>query len=66
MLFVCYTTRIENRKLDWSDGKSPDGVTIVPWKHGQCLVWHAACPDTFAASYFARSTSGSGLVAELA
>ena len=59
-------SHLEPSGLDRSDGKRPDGVTIVPWKHGQCLVWDATCPDTFAASYFARSTSGSGLVAELA
>jgi len=25
--------------------KRPDGVTLVPWKRGRCLV---CCPDTYA------------------
>ena len=33
--------------LYWSDGKHPDGVTIVPWERGKVLVWDFTCPDTF-------------------
>ena len=34
-----------------SDGKIPDGATILPWKCGRILVWDATCPDTFAPSH---------------
>ena len=34
-----------------SDGKRPDGITIVPWKSGRVLVWDATCPDAYAPSY---------------
>ncbi|KAL5502431.1 hypothetical protein EMCRGX_G009202 [Ephydatia muelleri] len=41
--------RLEPSGLYRSDGKRPDGVSIVPWKCGQLLVWDAMCLDTFAA-----------------
>ena len=31
-----------------SDGKRPDGATVVPWKCGRVLVWDATCTDTLA------------------
>ena len=46
-------SRLEPSGLYRSDGKRPDGVSIVPWKCGQLLVWDATCPDTFAPSYSA-------------
>ena len=55
--------RLEPSGLCRSDGKRPDGVTIVPWKCGRPLVWDATCPDTFAASYSAVASSEPGLVA---
>ena len=30
-----------------SDGKHPDGASIVPWKNGRVLVWDVTCVDTF-------------------
>jgi len=32
------------------DRRSPDGVTLVPWKQGRWLVWDFTCPDTLAPS----------------
>ena len=34
-----------------SDGKRPDGLSLVPWKAGRCLVWDATISDTLAASH---------------
>ncbi|KAI5643831.1 hypothetical protein NE865_04007 [Phthorimaea operculella] len=34
-----------------ADGKRPDGMTLVPWKSGRCLVWDATCVDTLAPSH---------------
>ena len=31
-----------------SDGKRPDGATVVPWMCGRVLVWDATCTDTLA------------------
>ena len=42
-------SRLEPSGLYRSDGKRPDGISIVPWKCGQLLVWDAMCLDTFAA-----------------
>ena len=49
-----------------SDGKRPDGVSIVPWKCGQLLVWDATRPDTFAPSYSAIAAQQVGAVAQQA
>ena len=50
--------------LSRSDGKRPDGASIVPWKGGKTLVWDVTCPDTLAPSYTALSTREAGAVAE--
>ena len=49
-----------------TDGKRPDGITVVPWKSGRLLVWDATCPDTFAPSYVASANNEAGAVAALA
>ena len=46
-----------------SDGKRPDGATVLPWKSGRILVWDATCPDTFAPSHRDLATRGAGAVA---
>jgi len=52
---------LEPPGLSRSDGKRPDGVTLVPWSQGKCLIWDATCVDTFALSYLnqIKETSGS-------
>ena len=47
-------------------GKRPDGATVMPWSHGQLLVWDATCPDTMAHSYRSLACSGAGKVAAAA
>ena len=49
-----------------SDGKRPDGVTVVPWRCGKLLVCDATCPDSFAPSYSSHATLAAGEVAALA
>ena len=45
------SSHLEPSGLYRSDGKWPDGATIVPWKQGRILVWDATCPDTLAPSH---------------
>ena len=58
--------RLEPPGLSRSDGKRPDGMSLVPWGQGRPLVLDATCPDTFAVSYRSQATSGAELVAALA
>src|ERR1043165_2770024 len=41
----------EPNGLSRSDGKRPDGVTIIAWQRDRCLASDVTVPDTFAASY---------------
>ena len=36
-------SRLEPSGIFRSDGKRPDGITVVPWKSGRLLVWDATC-----------------------
>ena len=36
-------SHLEPSGLDRSDGKCPDGATIMPWKYGKMLVWDVTC-----------------------
>ena len=49
-----------------SDGKRPDGTTVLPWKKGRILVWDATCPDTFAPFHLGLAARGAGAVADQA
>ena len=59
-------SHLEPSSLYRSDRKRPDGVSIVPWKCGQLLVWDATCPDIFAPSYSAIAGQQVGAVAQQA
>ena len=59
-------SRLEPLGLDRSDGKRPDGVTIVPWKNSKHLVWDATYPDTYAPSYISSASNEAGAVAAAA
>ena len=59
-------SRLEPFGIYHSDGKRPDGITIVPWERGKLLVWDVTCSDTFAGSYAAAASREPGAVAALA
>ena len=54
---------LEPTGLFRSDGKRPDGASIVPWKGGKVLVWDATFPDTLAPSYSTVAVREAGAVA---
>ena len=58
-------SRLELSGLARTDGKRPDGVTMIPWKNGKPLVWDANCPDTLTLSYCSQATSSAGAVADV-
>ena len=58
--------RLEPQGLFRSDGRRPDGASLVPWKSGQLIAWDATCRDSFAPSYRSSSTHSPGAVADLA
>ena len=59
-------SRLEPAGVSCTDGKWPDGITIVPWSCGKLLVWDATCVDTFAPSYLSEATREAGVVAAAA
>ncbi|CAH2238325.1 jg17482 [Pararge aegeria aegeria] len=46
-----------------SDGKRPDGMTLIPWRLGRSLLWDATCVDTLAASHIQATSSMVGAAA---
>ena len=49
-----------------SDGKRPDGMSLIPWKSGKLLLWDVTVASTLADSYVASAARGAGEVAEQA
>ena len=54
---------LEPSGLSRSDGKRPDGLTLVPWERGRPIIWDVTVPDTMAPSYQSAAVSQSGSVA---
>ncbi|CAH2267888.1 jg21941 [Pararge aegeria aegeria] len=54
---------IEPIGLARSDGKRPDGMTLIPWRLGRSLLWDATCVDTLAASHIQATSSMVGAAA---
>ena len=46
-----------------SDGKCPDGASVVPWRCGKSLVWDVTCVNTLAASHQALAAREPRVVA---
>ena len=59
-------SRLDPYGISRSDGKQPDGITLVPWERGKLLVWDVTYTDTFAPSFLASAASEAGAVAALA
>ena len=52
--------------LTRTDGKRPDGLTLVPWKGGKSAVWDVTVTDTLASSYVQATSVTAGAAAETA
>ena len=59
-------SRLEPSGISQSDGKRPDGITLVQWERGKLLVWDVTYTDTFTPSFLASAASEAGAVAALA
>jgi len=49
-----------------TDGKRPDGVTLLPWKQGECVTWDVTVSDTLAQSYLHETSQTPGAAAKAA
>ena len=63
MAAVQVNTKLEPEGLSRVDGKAPDGLTLIPWTRGKCLVWDATCADTLCQSYLQASSLAAGSAA---
>src|SRR6201995_1154328 len=52
--------------LSRSDGKRPDGLTLIPWQGGKNLIWDVTVADTLAASHLATTSRLTGGAAKSA
>ena len=48
------------------NSRRSDGISIIPWEQGRCLMWDATCHDTFAPNNVPFSSKGAGFVANRA
>ncbi|KAJ4432237.1 hypothetical protein ANN_20853 [Periplaneta americana] len=57
---------LEPSGISHSDGKRPDGLTLVPWRVGKSLIWDSTCVDTLAPSHLSSTSKTPGSAAESA
>lgn len=55
---------LEPSGLSRTDGKRPDGLTLVPWKDEKCLIWYVTCVSIVAAYHLSRTVSTPSAVSE--
>ena len=47
---------LEPRGLSRNDQIRPDGVTLIPWSKGKCVVWDYTCRDTLCSSHVSQTS----------
>ena len=55
---------LEPPGLSRTDGKRPDGLTLIPWLRGKSLTWDVTVTDTVADSYLHLTSKKAGGAAE--
>ena len=49
-----------------SDGKRPDGITLIPWREGRSATWDVTVTHTVATSYLGLTSECAAAAAEAA
>ena len=49
--------------LSGTDGKRPDGATLIPWVRGKPLAWDVIVTDTYATSHIVETAECAGAAA---
>ena len=57
---------LEPKGLLLHDEKRPDGLSLIPWQRGKCLLWDATVTDTLAPSHLRLSSVSAGTAANKA
>ena len=57
---------MESTGLSRSDGKRPDGLTLITWSAGKSIIWDVTVTDSLVASYIQTTFKTAGAVAEIA
>ena len=52
--------------LSRTDGKRPDGVTLIPWQRGKPLAWDVTVVHTLADSYVGSTALSPDSITEMA
>ena len=50
--------------LSRNDGKRPDGLSLITWKLGKCLIWDFTVADTLCKSYINQTVISAGAAAD--
>ena len=66
LLWARISSTMEPMGLSRSNGKRPDGLTLVLWSAGKSIIWGVTVVDTLAASYIQTTSKTAGDAAEIA
>ena len=55
---------LEPPGLSRSDGKRPNGLTLIPWQRGKSVTWYVTVTDTVVDSYIHITSTKAGGAAE--